>query len=236
VARFACGSGEWWDNNKGKNYRVGFRLKSDILPRSDRTLSAPGNCLLFFFKRSTNFGSLAAPITVDSQQKQKQITSAEVSLLPTIPPTSPISPVEPTDRILSATTNELTKLSLTNYAAPSQAAPAMKQNTQSPSDPTPVDPSQKSSKETTAAIQKSDFGSGEPKRVANIQTHIIAGQPATNVGLLGYENELDVPVSYKDGGPSNPDGSDPLYKAFVAGWCFAENPPPGIGDMPGKGS
>jgi hypothetical protein len=151
-------------------------------------------------------------------------------LLPTTPLTSPISHVERTDRILAATTSELTNLSLTNYAAPSEAAPTKK----GPRDPTSLDSSKENSKETTATIQKSDFGSGEPERVANIQTHIIAGHPATDVGLLAYGNGLDVPVSCRDGGHSNRNGSDSLYKAFVARWCFSENPPPGIGDMLGS--
>jgi hypothetical protein len=135
---------------------------------------------------------------------------------------------------LAATTNRLSKFSLKNYAAPSQVPPTQQQqqqqNTQGPTAPEPP-------KETTPAMQ-----TAEPKRVvvANAQPLMIAGQPATSVvgGHPAYGNGggFDAPVNYRDGGLSNPGHSDLLYKAFVARWCFAESPPPGVGGVTGRGT
>jgi hypothetical protein len=67
----------------------------------------------------------------------------------------------------------------------------------------------------------------EARELPGALTQLVAGHPAT-VFPPGYGYELDV---RGDGGYSR-GNADSLYKAFVARWCFAEGPPPGVAAGP----
>jgi hypothetical protein len=120
VARFSTGFGgaEWWDNNNGKNYRVGFK---PVIPpsfsRRPLTVSAPRTPVLSLIPPPPLTCCVAHLGTSYSEPREK---------LPGPPCPSP------------TTSRRLSKLNLLNYAAPSSPPPLSPSLSHSSSSVTPL--------------------------------------------------------------------------------------------------
>lgn len=223
VARFnsgppyGAGSGEWWDNNGGKNYKVAFRIKRD----------------------SPSVASVAARRNVASAPALPTIQQPKATSFGTFsPPTSStVSPIERRSSLLAATTNRLSKFNMSNYAAPSPASknmirpPPPPQPERSERRGIPTPPDSPSESNDTTPPRTPELGR-EFQSLPITRSRLIGGHPATP-GPAGYGYGFDFPGSYVEGLPEG--SSDELYKAFVARWCFAESPPPGVTGLPGYG-
>ncbi|KAF7292173.1 CBM21 domain-containing protein [Mycena indigotica] len=111
----APGPGEWWDNNGGKNYRVGFRAETATAPAPATTTSpAPGPPPA---SAPPSVPTSTIPFPRSSPQSASPL-QPHLTLPVAIPPPPPPPPRTAHAQALAA---KLGRLSLRNYAAPTPA-------------------------------------------------------------------------------------------------------------------
>ncbi|KAF8549781.1 hypothetical protein OG21DRAFT_1488272 [Imleria badia] len=240
--------GEWWDNNDGGNYRVGFRptiaIAAQTPPRS-----------------RPRHESISAASPSPRTQPQYPMTCKEHALGLTVPSV----PNHKEDRHLPPRTG---KLNLCNYAPPTVRA------TSSISYPSAGSPQSLSSSITNPALSPSaalrslsdeDTASSASSTLSTpsasptiVPRVIIGGQPATSIDSSTEKDAGDTITSSRPGHIADWDWSPPrqhvsqagseslerrrgippspgrkafsdsnsLYDAFVTHWCFAQGPSP----------
>ena len=222
-----CG-GEWWDNNDGANYRVGFRRAAasplpspsiGIAHSQQRTFSAPST-----LKTTPATGSVASPYTPPTRQlapAPPQLTRSLSSPFPTVTPS--LAEREQKERELmtkrglgSPTAAYLAKkLSLSNYVAPSASSMVTPPTTppgtvrmRSASLPTDAGLNADEPKEQADSDEKADDKKNvtvsRPSLISRIT--MVQGHPAT---ALEPSNDLSTSTTWERP-PSPSAGSPPV--------------------------
>ena len=188
VVRYSPGTGgEWWDNNDGANYRVGFRRATasplpspalGVAHSQQRTFSAPSTL------RSTPatgaVGSPYAPPTRQLAPAPPQLTRSISSPFPILAPPSAEHQAQDRERMSEKGLGSPTaaylarKLSLSNYVAPA-ATPATPSMVTPPTTPPGTVRVRSASLPTDAGMNADEAKDGEGKE--NVEASATPGSP-----------------------------------------------------------
>ncbi|KZT27531.1 carbohydrate-binding module family 21 protein [Neolentinus lepideus HHB14362 ss-1] len=251
VARYtAPGVGEWWDNNDGRNYKVGF--KKTTTPAPAPTHAEPSSPVL----SASQQGSFRAPSTLRSTPVTRgDVKPAANSGLPAVMP-------------LPQRQGPAMKLKLANYAAPGSvpsvgmAPPVAAGRVCSDSGSGRLSPiefgSPKEEREREERIEdverewregfywdgrymrEEEEGEGEKRVEVKMVGEIVGGQFVSSV-VERKEGKEDIPTPSMSSAESSPPDSgvttpvnggmapavsggarESTYAAFVRKWCFAQ--------------